>query len=379
MSKHSTSTVEGRATLARPSLCLLFALLGASLFLAAPARAAQLPEVVLTETDPHSTEKAPVKWTTPRVKGGPSDGGGINSFPSRSEGSLTSAYLAAADVDIDVTLFTNPGCTVEVASGDLAELQDEGIEVEVPADSVTTFYAIQADSTDVDAPSNCSKSGLTYWASSTGVNPGEEPPGGGGPPTGGGAGAGEGAGAGGPPPAPRLRLLPGARANDNAPRVTGSAPDAATVKVFSATGCAGPVLTSGSAADLANGLRVDVKDNTTNTFTAVSVAAGKGSACSDPVTYVEDSLAPRTRITMGPGVKTRRRKAVFRFTDTTDDPPGTSFFCKVNRGKWKPCHSPFKLRHLGRRSHILRVRAVDLAGNAESKGSKRRFKVIRSS
>ena len=33
-------------------------------------------------------------------------------------------------------------------------------------------------------------------------------------------------------------------------------------------------------------------------------AVGDSSACSDPVVYVEDSTAPRTRITMGPGVKT---------------------------------------------------------------------------
>jgi len=347
--------------------------------LASSARAEKLPEVLLTETDPHSTEKAPVKWTTPRVKGEASDGGGINAFPPKGKGemSLTSAYLAATDEEIEVTLFTDSECTAEIASGDLAELKGKGIEVVVPADSTTTFYAIQRDSTDSDEDSNCSKFGLTYWASSTGVNPGEEPPGGGGPPGSGAAGTGEGASAGSSPPAPNLRMLPGARANDNAPRVAGSAPGAATVKVFSGASCAGSLVASGSAADLVTGLRVDVKDDSVNTFTAVSVAGGKGSACSEPVTYVEDSLAPRTRITMGPGVKTRRRKAVFRFTDTTDDPPGTAFFCKVNRGKWKPCHSPFKLRHLGLRSHTLRVRAIDPAGNAESKGTKRRFKVIR--
>ena len=54
-----------------------------------------------------------------------------------------------------------------------------------------------------------------------------------------------------------------------------------------------------------------VPENTATTFSAVSIGAQR-SACSDPVTYTEDSLAPRTRITMGPGVKTRKRKAVFR-------------------------------------------------------------------
>ena len=35
--------------------------------------------------------------------------------------------------------------------------------------------------------------------------------------------------------------------------------------------------------------------------------------CSSPPYYVEDSLTPQTRITMGPASKTRKRKAIFRF------------------------------------------------------------------
>ncbi len=80
---------------------------------------------------------------------------------------------------------------------------------------------------------------------------------------------------------------------------------------------------------------------------------------------------------MGPGVKTRHRKAVFRFTDITDDPPGTHFYCKVNHRKWRTCNSPFRLRHLHTHRYVLRVKATDTAGNAETKGVKRRFKVIR--
>jgi hypothetical protein len=82
---------------------------------------------------------------------------------------------------------------------------------------------------------------------------------------------------------------------------------------------------------------------------------------------------------MAPGVKTRRRKAVFRFADTTEDPPGTNFLCKVDHHKWKPCSSPFKLRHLGFKRHLVRVKGIDAAGNAEAKGAKRRFKVIHQS
>jgi hypothetical protein len=94
------------------------------------------------------------------------------------------------------------------------------------------------------------------------------------------------------------------------------------------------------------------------------------------VTYTEDSLAPRTRITMGPGVKTRKRKAVFRFTDATADPPGTTFKCKVDKAKWKRCSSPFHLKHLKLGLHSLAIRATDTAGNRERHPVKRRFIVV---
>ncbi len=208
--------------------------------------------------------------------------------------------------------------------------------------------------------STCSASSISYQE----VTP---PPAG---PEGGSSGAGS------PPAAPHLRMLPGGRANDNTPQVTGSAPGAATVRVFANSSCGGAPVATGSAAEFGAGLTVHVADNTTNTFAAVSVAGGNASVCSAPVTYVEDSSPPHTRITMGPGVKTRRHKAVFRFTDATEDPPGTTFLCKVDRSRWKQCSSPFKLRHLRFRRHVLRVRAVDVAGNAEAVGAKRRFKVI---
>ena len=157
----------------------------------------------------------------------------------------------------------------------------------------------------------------------------------------------------------------------------GSAPGADSVKVFAGADCTGPVVAKGSANDLAAGIAVGVADNSTTVFFASSSSGSAQSGCSSSVTYVEDSTPPHTKITMGPGVKTRHRKVIFRFADIAEDAPGTTFLCKVDHKKWKPCNSPFKLRHLGFRRHSLRVRAIDLAGNAETKAAKRRFKVVR--
>jgi hypothetical protein len=262
----------------------------------------------------------------------------------------------SADPEATVSIYTNSTCEPPaLASGTGAAFAAPGIQVTVPDNSESNFYARASLAGYL---SGCSASPIFYKE----VTP---------PPTEGGS-----SGSGTPPSPPHLRMLPGGRANDNTPQVTGSAPGAGTVKVFGNSGCGGAPVVTGSESDFASGLTVQVADNTVNTFTAVSVAGGSASVCSAPVTYVEDSSPPHTRITMGPGVKTRHRKAVFRFTDTTDDPPGTTFLCKVDRSRWKQCSSPFKLRHLRFRRHVLRVRAIDVAGNAEAKGVKRRFKVI---
>ena len=129
-------------------------------------------------------------------------------------------------------------------------------------------------------------------------------------------------------------------------------------------------MAEGSGSQFASGLPFQVAANTSIDLYGRSVDVdGDESACSaTPVIYTEDSIAPRTRITAGPGAKTRLRTVVFRFADTTDG-PDTSFLCKVDRGRWKPCQTPLRLRKLGHRRHVLRVKAFDAAGNREKPGA----------
>jgi hypothetical protein len=365
---------EGRASLARPSLCLLIVLAAA---LALPrAASAQPEEVALIGTNPPSKASAPASSTTPFIEGR-GDGTIISIVRSAAGG-----FPIASDVNPEnvVEIYADAPCTgTPVETSTIEELEGDGIQVTAAPDSTTTFYATQTELGDPE-PSECSKP-LTYWHSSTPVTPPSEPPGGN-PPGGGTPGVDPSAPAGpaASPPAPVLRTAPGGRANDNTPLVTGTAPGAASVRVFANNlKCSGAPVAKGSAGEFASGIELQVPDNSVTTFTAVAVSTGGQSPCSSPVSYVEDSTAPRTRITMGPGVKTRRRSAVFRFTNTGDDPPGTNFFCRVNRGKWKQCHSPFRLRHLRFKRHLVQVKAIDSAGNAETAGAKRRFKVIRAS
>jgi hypothetical protein len=297
--------------------------------------------------------------------------------------------------DYEIQIFNNATCTVPaIKTGTAGELEDPGIPVNVAADTKTTLSARQVDPSDPSHPSPCSNS-LEYWEGNV---PGEEGSSGGGGDGGGnspggtsengGSGSSQGAGdsssggsipkgtpAGGKLGAPQIHLSPSERSNDPTPLVAGSAPGAENVSIYSNGSCSGTPVAKGAASQLSSGFEVSVPENAATTFSAVAIGAQR-SACSSSVTYTEDSTAPRTRVTMGPGVKTRKRKAIFRFTDITEDPPGTTFRCKVNKAKWKPCSSPFHLKHLKPRRYVLKIRATDLAGNVEPKPVKRTFTVV---
>jgi hypothetical protein len=273
-----------------------------------------------------------------------------------------------------VFIFDTPECNGSPrGSGTGAEFAGAGIEVNVPDNSTTAFFAM---ATLAGIPSGCSVTSVTYQ---------EVTPVGGGSESGGGSsgGGGNGGTAAPPsngaakPPPPHLRTVPGNIANDALPMIVGNAPQAAKVSIFTSLDCSGGALWSGPASEFAAGVQVAMTPNTTAIFSARSVDSdGDRSACSDPVAYTDDSIAPKTRITLGPGVKTLRRTVVFRFADITNGPQ-THFLCKVDRKPWKECNAPLKLKHLGHRKHVLKVKAYDAAGNHEKRPVMRSFKVVR--
>jgi hypothetical protein len=81
------------------------------------------------------------------------------------------------------------------------------------------------------------------------------------------------------------------------------------------------------------------------------------------------------RITFAPGAKTRLRRPVFRFSDTTGQ-PGTQFFCRVDKKRWSRCNSPDKLPALALGHHVFSVRAVNAIGAAAATPLKWSFKVV---
>ena len=86
---------------------------------------------------------------------------------------------------------------------------------------------------------------------------------------------------------------PPSPANDNAPRVQGSAEAGSQVRLYAAAGCTGSVLASGSAADLAGaGIAIGVADNSTTVLSATATDARGVSGCSGSLEYVEQTPPP---------------------------------------------------------------------------------------
>lgn len=96
-----------------------------------------------------------------------------------------------------------------------------------------------------------------------------------------------------------------------------------------------------------------------NTFATAGVGPSGGP--------VADTEAPQTRIRRHPHKRTRQRRATFRFFTTE---PGSTFECKLDRRRFKPCKSPKTVKGRPGR-HVFAVRARDVAGNVD--GSPARF------
>ncbi len=150
-----------------------------------------------------------------------------------------------------IALYATADCTgTALATGTAAELSGVGIAVAVADNSTTTIRATASSGAQASA---CSTTSVTYVEDST------------------------------PPAPPALTSTsPVSPADNNQPRVIGSAEAGSTVSLFANAACSGTPVATGSAAALASpGLQATVADNSTTAFSATARdAAGNVSACS---------------------------------------------------------------------------------------------------
>lgn len=224
---------------------------------------------------------------------------------------------------------------------------------------------------------------------------------------------------------------PRSPAASTSPALLGKSDPSTTIKVYLGAGCHGLPLqmqTPATAAQLEGaGIVVSVESGTTTIFSASATdEEGVDSGCSGSIAYTQQDptapppgeessgggtggsssggpagggtsggtpggtstggggskakpgiayVTPLASITFGPAAKTRLRRPVFRFADATGQ-PGTAFFCKLDRKRWKPCASPLKLPRLGFGKHVLKVTAVNAVGVDAPAPARRKFKVI---
>jgi hypothetical protein len=181
------------------------------------------------------------------------------------------------------------------------------------------------------------------------------------------------------PVAPRIvTILPKSPANNNSPRVRGSAEAGSTVRIYRGQ-CEGSPTKKGSAAQFASpGLSVAVSDNSVTRLVANATdAAGHVSPCSATRSYVEDSLAPQTTITGGPSEASADSTPTFTFIANE---AGSTFRCRFDQQPFAPCSGPGQSETpatpLSMGPHTFAVQATDRAQNTDYTSAKRSFSII---
>jgi hypothetical protein len=91
-----------------------------------------------------------------------------------------------------------------------------------------------------------------------------------------------------------------------------------------------------------------------------------------PRAWTVDGTAPNARIVRGPAARTSARVATFRFSSNE---AGSTFQCKLDRGRWTACKSPKTYRSLKKGLHTFQVRAKDRAGNVDPTPAKKSWRI----
>jgi hypothetical protein len=134
--------------------------------------------------------------------------------------------------------------------------------------------------------------------------------------------------------------------------------------------CSGPGNTHTPAGSLADG-------SYTFRVRAIDQAGNPSSPATQAFTVTTpgplDSIPPETTIVKGPKKKTTKRRPGFQFGSSEF---GSAFQCQLDAGQFQPCSSPFKPPKLRLGKHVLRVEAIDPAGNVDPTPAVKKFRVI---
>jgi hypothetical protein len=112
---------------------------------------------------------------------------------------------------------------------------------------------------------------------------------------------------------------------------------------------------------------------------SASASFASFAACPSPPTPppTADTTPPDTKIQK---LKVKGTTATVKFLGSDSEfvlagSDDLSFMCKLDKGKFKPCTSPKKFKHLDSGRHKVTVEAIDQAGNVDPSPAKKRFRI----
>jgi hypothetical protein len=117
----------------------------------------------------------------------------------------------------------------------------------------------------------------------------------------------------------------------------------------------------------------DTDDSATDFAVGPATPRNNSTAPTEKPCKKPDTKAPQTSITKKP--KRRITKARVRIAFKSSEAHST-FRCKLDAGRFKPCDSPFRKR-IGLGRHKFRVAATDRAGNADASPAVVKFRRVR--
>ena len=219
----------------------------------------------------------------------------ITTTPVSPANDTTFQVKGTAAAGSTVQIFTQGAASCELGIGggptdSAADFANPGIEVTVADDSTTQIAVTATDA--ADNTSSCAGGG-EYVEDSQAPSP------------------------------PNLTGTdPASPSNVNNPKLQGTAEAGSFIEVYTSADCTTGLVASGGESALSGpGIPLNVGPNTTTDFRATATdAAGNVSACSSPLTYVEDSTAPATPS----GLSTSPVASPTRQNDNNPEVSGTS-------------------------------------------------------
>lgn len=158
-----------------------------------------------------------------------------------------------------------------------------------------------------------------------------------------------------------------------------------TASLASPTGSPAPAIADGMSLNRSTAgacaTQLEVGDDTDDSAADFALAAptpldnaspAAGTPCS-PGGGGADTSPPKTQITKAPHKKISKGKVKIKFRSSEQ---GSSFKCKLDKGSFKSCDSPFRAKvDLGK--HKFKVFAIDPAGNRDATPAKLKFKRVK--